>query len=69
LVSEETKVHNNLMKEEMAVVIRIDFDKKIVECTISSIHNETKIEIKNFEPNYIFTIQNTITAYILKEIN
>lgn len=69
LVEKESKIENKLMKEEMAVVIKTDLEKKIIECTIMSKNKEIKIKSTNYTPNRIFDFLTYYEKIILKEIN
>ncbi len=69
LVKEESKVTNKLMKEEVAVIFKIDFTNKILNCSIQSKKKEIAIKYTNFEPRDIYKLQKYLSQLILKEEN
>lgn len=73
LVKENSKVDNNLMKEEIAIIIGSEIDAKNnqikVKCNIISKNKEILITT-NYLPNReIFAIQKEIIKEIIKEVN
>ena len=69
LVKEDSKVENKLMKEEMAVIFRNDFEKKIITCSIQSKNKEIEIKSISYLPSEIFALQKYHSQLIIKEVN
>lgn len=69
LVKEDSKVLNNLMKEEIAVIVNVDVEKKQVKANVVSKNKEILIEGKYLETIYVFNFQNLLDKIIIDEIN
>lgn len=73
LVKEDSKVENNLMKEEMAVIVKLEIDAgKLTfntKCYVQSKNKEITLSTANLPLKEMFGIQKSITKLIIEEAN
>ncbi|REE82256.1 hypothetical protein BX611_1802 [Lutibacter oceani] len=73
LVKEDSKVENNLMKEEMAVIVKLEIDAgKLTFNTkfyVQSKNKEITLSTANLPLKEIFGIQKSLTKLIIEEAN
>lgn len=68
LVTEESKVKNKLLKEQMSVIIKIDEKNNKSECRIVSKNKEVLITYQNYDFQKFFPIKQNYLTLIIKEI-
>ena len=73
LVTEDSKVKNNLMKEAMAVIVKLEIDTDTktfnTKCSVQSKNSEIIISSANLPLKELFGIQKHITELIIEEVN
>jgi hypothetical protein len=70
LVKEESIIENKLMKEEIAIIIKPDINKKLITCNIASKSKNLEIKTGNYIPSETSSYINFFfTNYIIYELN